>query len=236
MFTFTSRPEAKFLVPNWGIQSTVGFDCRTVPPGYIGWRAGTITLCHSRLYAPKQSGTKNLASVCCDLPCMGDIYRSGMSYVLLSLDIGDLSDIYSLDLDLGSVVDRHRFDADPDADPDPDWHQDDADPHAIPTPSLSCWKSGFFFTFSRSFACLRTLVYLSHQCQTHFNLQYFGQYIKIIWKKFCLSNFISLELIPDPDTIRSDRSGFTTLLKSDNSFLDKGDTYPLEFVFRFPHC
>jgi hypothetical protein len=43
------------------------------------------------------------------------------------------------------VVDRHRFDAyldpdpnfhgdaDPDPDPDPDWHQNDAEPHADPT-------------------------------------------------------------------------------------------------------
>ncbi len=42
----------------------------------------------------------------------------------------------------GSVVDRHRFDADPDpnlhldANPDPDWHQNNANPH-------TCWKSGF---------------------------------------------------------------------------------------------
>jgi hypothetical protein len=42
---------------------------------------------------------------------------------------------------LCSVVDRHRFDADPDpnlrvdADPDPDWHQNVADAHADPTRS-----------------------------------------------------------------------------------------------------
>jgi hypothetical protein len=46
-----------------------------------------------------------------------------------------------------SVVDRHRFDADPDQnfhfgadpfpDPDSDWHQNDADPHADPTPSFT---------------------------------------------------------------------------------------------------
>ncbi len=44
---------------------------------------------------------------------------------------------------LCSVVDRHRFDADPDpnsrvdTDPDPDWHQNNADPHADPIP---CYK------------------------------------------------------------------------------------------------
>jgi hypothetical protein len=47
----------------------------------------------------------------------------------------------------GCVVDRHRFDADPDTvpnfqvdagpDPDPNWHQNDADPHADPTPSFT---------------------------------------------------------------------------------------------------
>jgi hypothetical protein len=26
--------------------------CRTGPSGYLGWRAGTTTLCHSRLYSP----------------------------------------------------------------------------------------------------------------------------------------------------------------------------------------
>ncbi len=30
-------------------------------------------------------------------------------------------------LDITSVVDRHRFNADPD--PDPDWYQKNADPH-----------------------------------------------------------------------------------------------------------
>jgi hypothetical protein len=46
-------------------------------------------------------------------------------------------------------VDRHRFDANPDPnpnfhyeadsppDPDPNWHQNGADPHADPTPSLA---------------------------------------------------------------------------------------------------
>jgi hypothetical protein len=44
-----------------------------------------------------------------------------------------------------SVVDRHRFDADPDPnfhvdavpDSDPDWHENDADPHADPTPNFT---------------------------------------------------------------------------------------------------
>ncbi len=58
----------------------------------------------------------------------------------------------------GSVVDRHRFDADPDPDPnfhvdasqgpdsDPDWHQNYAVPHANPTPSFThVGKCDFFY-------------------------------------------------------------------------------------------
>jgi hypothetical protein len=65
---------------------------------------------------PQQSRTKNLASVCYDLACIGDIlFPSGMSYILLSLDIGNVSFILKEGSILkGSVVDRHRFDADPD--------------------------------------------------------------------------------------------------------------------------
>ncbi len=32
-------PVAIFLVPDWGIQSTMAQDCRNSPPGYIGWLA-----------------------------------------------------------------------------------------------------------------------------------------------------------------------------------------------------
>jgi hypothetical protein len=62
-----------------------------------------------------------------------------------------------------SVVDRHRFDADPgpnfhvdadpDPDPDPDWHQYDAYPHADPTPSFThIGKSNFFGQFTKFFS------------------------------------------------------------------------------------
>jgi hypothetical protein len=54
-------PVAKFIVPDWGDKFNSGIGCRTGPPGFIGWRAGTATLCQSRLYPP-QSGTMNLAN------------------------------------------------------------------------------------------------------------------------------------------------------------------------------
>jgi hypothetical protein len=40
---------------------TIAQECRTGPSGYIGWHAGTTTLCHSRLYPP-QYATMNLAT------------------------------------------------------------------------------------------------------------------------------------------------------------------------------
>ncbi len=55
------KPESKYFVPDWVIQSTLAEGCRTGPPGCKGWRAGTTTLCHRVDYIP-QSGTKNLAS------------------------------------------------------------------------------------------------------------------------------------------------------------------------------
>jgi hypothetical protein len=67
-----------------------------------------------------------------------------------------------------SVVDRHRFDANPDSDPnfhvdadpdpDPDWHQNDADLYADSTPSFTHF--GIFFTFSHSFAILQCFIFL----------------------------------------------------------------------------
>ncbi len=56
-----------------------------------------------------------------------------------------------------SVLVRHRFDADPDLDPnfhfdadqDPDWDQNDADPHADPTKFYTCQKirKTFFYFY-----------------------------------------------------------------------------------------
>jgi hypothetical protein len=67
-----------------------------------------------------------------------ELYTSGF-------DISDLSDIYSLDLDLGSVVDRHPFDADPDADPDPDWRQTMPILVRFLPRFYTCWKIRFYF-------------------------------------------------------------------------------------------
>jgi hypothetical protein len=58
-----TNPVAKFIVPDWGNKVNSGIGFRTGPPGFIGWRAGTTTLCQSRLYPPPpQSGTMNLVN------------------------------------------------------------------------------------------------------------------------------------------------------------------------------
>ncbi len=44
LFPKILSPEAKFLVPDWGIQLTLAQVCRTGPLGYIGCQAGTTTL------------------------------------------------------------------------------------------------------------------------------------------------------------------------------------------------
>ncbi len=46
------KPVAKFLVPDWGIKPTLTWGFRT---GLPAWRAGTTTLCQSRLYPPSQA-------------------------------------------------------------------------------------------------------------------------------------------------------------------------------------
>ncbi len=47
-------PAAKFIVPYWGIKSTRAWGCRTEPPSFVAWWAGTTTQCHSQLYPPSQ--------------------------------------------------------------------------------------------------------------------------------------------------------------------------------------
>ncbi len=47
-------PVAKFIVPEWGIKSILALGCRTGPPAYVAWRAGTTILCRSQLYPPSQ--------------------------------------------------------------------------------------------------------------------------------------------------------------------------------------
>jgi hypothetical protein len=53
---------SKFIVLTGGdkVDSGIGLSY-TGPPAYVSWRAGTTTLCHSRLYPP-QSGNMNWAS------------------------------------------------------------------------------------------------------------------------------------------------------------------------------
>ncbi len=51
---------AKYMVPDWGAKLAPAWGCRTGPPGYIVWQAGTTTLCPSQLYP--QSGTLNLTT------------------------------------------------------------------------------------------------------------------------------------------------------------------------------
>ncbi len=46
-------PEAKFLVPDWrGYSRLPAYRVVFGPQGYIGWQAGTTTLCQIRLYPP----------------------------------------------------------------------------------------------------------------------------------------------------------------------------------------
>ncbi len=72
-----------------------------------------------------------------------------------------------------SVVDRHRFDADPDqtfhfaADPDPD-----------PTPSFThIIKSEYIFFYFNSQQYQFTLFHLTRQCHGCHPFQYFGDYV-----------------------------------------------------------
>ncbi len=43
---------AKFVVSDWGDKVDSSIGCRTCPPGYIGWKAGTLTQFRSQLYPP----------------------------------------------------------------------------------------------------------------------------------------------------------------------------------------
>ncbi len=54
---------AKFIVSNWGDNVNSGIRC-TGPTGYLGWQAGTTTLCLSQLYPPfREYEFQNLATV-----------------------------------------------------------------------------------------------------------------------------------------------------------------------------
>ncbi len=45
-------PEAQFLVPDWGMKPTLASGCRSRPPAYLAWRAGSKTRRLSRLHPP----------------------------------------------------------------------------------------------------------------------------------------------------------------------------------------
>ncbi len=47
----TENAVAKFIVPDWGVDSGIGLSHRPARQ-HIGWRASTITLCQSQLYHP----------------------------------------------------------------------------------------------------------------------------------------------------------------------------------------
>jgi hypothetical protein len=85
---------------------------------------------------------------------------------------------------ISSVVDRHRFDADPDqtfhfkADPDLDWHRNNADPHADLTPSFTqVGELGKHFTFIHSNAGIQCFILLPVADLSCF--KYFGRHFEI---------------------------------------------------------
>jgi hypothetical protein len=43
-------PEAKYLIPDWGMKPATASGCRTGPSAYVAWRAGTTTRRHSQLH------------------------------------------------------------------------------------------------------------------------------------------------------------------------------------------
>ncbi len=79
--------------------------------------------------------------------------------------------------DFFSVVDRHRFGADPNGDPDLTFHFDadpDPDTKSDPDPTLSFTHVGKSEKHFHSNA-LFTLFFLFRQCHRCHNVQYFGQ-------------------------------------------------------------
>jgi hypothetical protein len=46
------RSEAQSLVSEWGMKPAMASGCRTGPPAYVAWLAGTTTQRHSRLHPP----------------------------------------------------------------------------------------------------------------------------------------------------------------------------------------
>jgi hypothetical protein len=94
-----------------------------------------------------------------------------------------------------SVVDRHRFDADPDhnfqVDVDqypnryPDSHQNDDDPHANPTKFYTCWKIRKF-TALPVYNVLPFSSVSKHRCH---NFSYFHSIWNFGGKQYSLKTF-----------------------------------------------
>jgi hypothetical protein len=99
-------------------------------------------------------------------------------------------------------MDRHRFDADTDPDPnfhcntgpDSDWHQNDANSHADP---IQCFahirKSEFFYTFTVDTAFPDLI---SGKGVIIFRIL---DSIEIFWKKHSLSTYSLVGIYTDPD-------------------------------------
>jgi hypothetical protein len=120
-----------------------------------------------------------------------------------------------------------------------DWRQNDADPHANPTPSFTHVGKSYFFTLVTALPVnIQWFIFLiSVKCVIIFSI--FDSILKLSGKKvlFIKLHLLSIDTNPGPDPAKRCESKLIRIrntLKSDNSFLDKGDTYPPEFVFRFP--
>ncbi len=84
-----------------------------------------------------------------------------------------------------SVVYRHRFDADPYPDPDPNWYGINTMPihrRILPQILHMLKNRGNNFTFIHSNASLCKMFFFSHQRQMCHNFKYFEQHIEIYEK------------------------------------------------------
>jgi hypothetical protein len=57
-----TRPEAQFIVSDWGMKSPMASGCRTGPPAYVALRTGTTDNSDAIAGFILQSGTKNTAT------------------------------------------------------------------------------------------------------------------------------------------------------------------------------
>jgi hypothetical protein len=90
-------------------------------------------------------------------------------------------------------VDRHRFYAD--LDPDPDWHQrDDADPHADPITILHISEISTKYFYLYSIQCQFTMFFLSDKWQSIFGIMF----------KFSGKKYRTYDTDPDRLTLDAD--------------------------------